>query len=84
MFMFIINYFSGTELLKKYEITPDTLVNHWIGYTATKLQDEAPSLENMILFEKDLSRELSSKVKVKSEPLSESPIIHNITTITQM
>nr|SVE86183.1 EOG090X07VJ [Daphnia similis]SVE86811.1 EOG090X07VJ [Daphnia similis] len=72
------------ELLKKYNITPDTLVNHWIGYTATKLNDEAPSLENLILFEKDLAKELSAKTKVKSEPLSESPIIHNITTITQM
>ncbi|XP_032790219.2 LOW QUALITY PROTEIN: DNA polymerase alpha subunit B [Daphnia magna] len=72
------------ELLKKYEITPDTLVNHWIGYAATKLNDEAPSLENMILFEKDLSKELSAKTKVKSEPLSESPVIHNITTITQI
>nr|SVE88064.1 EOG090X07VJ [Daphnia similis] len=72
------------ELLKKYNITPDTLVNHWIGYTATKLNDEAPSLENLILFEKDLAKELSAKTKVKSEPLSESPIIHNITTITQI
>nr|SVE75814.1 EOG090X07VJ [Daphnia hispanica] len=72
------------ELLIKYEITPDTLVNHWIGYTATKLQDEAPSLENLISFEKDLCRELSSKTKVKSEPLGESPVIHNITTITQI
>nr|SVE75184.1 EOG090X07VJ [Daphnia dolichocephala] len=72
------------ELLKKYGITPDTLVNHWIGYAATKLNDEAPSMENMISFEKDLSKELSAKAKIKTEPLSESPVMHNITTITQI
>nr|SVE74242.1 EOG090X07VJ [Daphnia barbata] len=72
------------ELLKKYGITPDTLVNHWIGYAATKLNEDAPSMENMISFENELSKELSAKAKIKTEPLSVSPVIHNITTITQI
>ncbi|XP_046645326.1 DNA polymerase alpha subunit B-like [Daphnia pulicaria] len=73
-----------SELLKKYDITADTLVNHWIGFAATKLNNEAPSLENLGAFENDLSKELSAKTKIKSEPLSESPVIHNITTINQL
>lgn len=70
--------------MKKYDITADTLVNHWIGFAATKLNNEAPSLENLGAFENDLSKELSAKTKIKSEPLSESPVIHNITTINQL
>lgn len=73
-----------SELLKKYDISADTLVNHWIGFAATKLNNEAPSLENLVVFESDLSKELSAKTKVKSEPLSESPVIHSITTINQI
>lgn len=77
--------FVGLELLQKYGVTSETFVNCWLGFSTTKLDGEGPSLETLIMFDKDvLSKENFAKTKIKSEPLSGSPIIHNITTISQM
>nr|CAG4647137.1 EOG090X07VJ [Megafenestra aurita]SVE92449.1 EOG090X07VJ [Megafenestra aurita] len=62
------------ELLQKYGVTSETFVNCWLGFSTTKLDGEGPSLETLIMFDKDvLSKENFAKTKIKSEPLRTRP-----------
>ena len=75
----------GLELLDKYGVTPETFVNCWLGFSTTKLDGEGPSLETLLTFDKDvLSKEKFGQTKVKIEPVTDSPVMHNITTISQL
>nr|CAG4636258.1 EOG090X07VJ [Eubosmina coregoni]SVE69858.1 EOG090X07VJ [Eubosmina coregoni] len=72
------------ELMNKYKIDGETIVNCWLGYSTTKLNGAAPTLEDLPAFDREfLSKEKFAKT-AKEEPLSDSPVIHNITTINQL
>lgn len=70
--------------MNKYKIDGETIVNCWLGYSTTKLNGAAPTLEDLPAFDREfLSKEKFAKT-AKEEPLSDSPVIHNITTINQL
>lgn len=88
LILFLYSYaqfITGLELLDKYGVTPETFVNCWLGFSTTKLDGQGPSLETLLMFDKDvLSKESFAKTKIKKEPQSDSPVIHNITTFSQL
>ena len=70
--------------MNKYNISSETLVNCWLGYSTTKLGGDGPTEETLQSFDKEVLQKEKFNITVKKEPLSDSPIIHNITTINQM
>jgi hypothetical protein len=70
--------------MNKYKIDSETIVNCWLGYSTTKLDGAAPKLEDLPIFDREfLAKEKFTNI-VKEEPLSDSQVIHNITTINQL
>ena len=71
--------------MNKYGASSEAFVNCWLGYSTTKLDGDAPTLESLITFDKEvLSKEKFIKSEPKETSLCDSPVIHNITTITQL
>lgn len=73
------------ELLAKYKITSETLVDSWVAFSTTKYGGDGPDLETLRVFDKDiLSKENFGAKTADDESLDDSPVIHNIATINQM
>ena len=70
--------------MRKYKIDSETIVNCWLGYSTTKLDGAAPKLEDLAGFDREFLAKEKFTNAVKEEPLSDSPVIHNITTINQL
>jgi len=73
------------ELLSKYKITSETLVDSWVAFSTTKYGGDGPDLDTLRVFDKDvLSKENFCAKTAHDESLDDSLVIHNITTINQI
>lgn len=71
------------ELLKKYSLSPSSLVEDWLAYSTTKLGGAAPTIETIANFDRDVLNKGKKHKPTKSE-LDNSPLIYNSTTIRQL
>ena len=72
-------------MIAKYGITSEVLVDSWVAFSTTRCQGDSPNLDTLRVFDIEvLSKEVSGGSRPDKEPLDDSLVIHNITTINQM